>query len=184
MPTMSPHTKTVHAMLADIAEELEVMVYNPAKLGRAIGRRLERSGGALLIVDEAQNLVDDAINQLRHFADNHRCGIALVGNDEIYSRLAKKQDGPSYAQLKSRIGKRLRRVKPPMEDIQMFIAAWGVTDPECVKFLVGVGMKGGALRQIDKTMKLATMNAMGRGEPVGLAHIRSAWLQRDVEEIS
>lgn len=184
MATMSPNTKTVHAMLVDLAEELDVMVHNPAKLGRAIGRRLERASGALLIVDEAQNLVDDAINQLRHLVDNHGCGVALVGNDEIYSRLAKKNDGPSYAQIKSRIGKRLRRVKPPAEDVAMFIAAWGVVEPEAVRFLTGIGHKGGALRQIDKTMKLAIMDALGRGEAVGIAHIRRAWQQRDVEEIS
>ncbi|MEO9637262.1 MAG: AAA family ATPase [Nitratireductor sp.] len=184
MATMSPHTKTVHAMLVELAEELEVMIHNPAKLGRAIGRRLERAGGALLIVDEAQNLVDDAINQLRYFADIHRCGVALVGNEEIYSRLAKKQDGPSYAQIKSRVGKRLRRGRPPTEDIHSFIAAWGITDADCAKFLAGIGLKGGALRQIDKTMKLATMDAMGRDETLGIDHIRRAWQQRDVEEIS
>lgn len=184
MATMSPHTKTVHAMLVELAEELEVMIHNPAKLGRAIGRKLERTGGALLIVDEAQNLVDDAINQLRHFSDLHGCGIALVGNEEIYGRLAKKQDGPSYAQIKRRIGKRLRRAKAPLDDIQMFIGAWGVTEPEAVKFLTGIGMKGGALGQIDKTMKLATMDALGRGEVVKVEHIRRAWQQRDVEDIS
>jgi DNA transposition AAA+ family ATPase len=184
MTTISPHTRTVHAMLVELAEELEVMIHNPAKLGRAIGRRLERAGGALLIVDEAQNLVDEAINQLRYFADNHNCGVALVGNEEIYSRLAKKQDGPSYAQIKSRVGKRLRRIKPPAEDIRMFIEAWGVTDPDGVRFLTGIGAKGGALRQIDKTMKLATMNAIGRGGQLTAEDIRRAWQQRDVEEIS
>lgn len=189
MATISPHTKTVHAMLVELAEELEVMIHNPAKLGRAIGRRLERAGGALLIVDEAQNLVDDAINQLRHFSDNHRCGVALVGNDEIYGRFSRKSvsgpmDGPSYAQIKRRIGKRLRRQKSPLEDLHMFIAAWGVTDQDSVRFLTGIGMKGGALGQIDKTMKLAAMDALGRGEAIQLDHIRRAWQQRDVEDIS
>lgn len=185
MATMSPNTRTVHGMLTELAEELDVMMHNPAKLGRAIGRRLERSeGDTLLIVDEAQNLVDDAINQLRHFVDNHKCGVALVGNDEIYGRFNKRKDGPSYAQLKSRVGRRLRTVKPPLADLHAFIQAWGVADPECVKLLTGIGMKGGGLRQIDKTMKQARMEAAGRGEPLNVKHIRLAWSKRDVEDIA
>jgi len=184
MATMSPHTKTVHGMLVELAAELDVLVHNPAKLTRAIGKRLEHSrGGTLLIIDEAQNLVDEAINQLRHFVDNYRCGVALVGNNEIYGRFAKRSDGPSYAQLKSRLGKRLKREKPRIEDLQAFINAWGVTDPECVKLLVGIGMKGGALRQIDKTMKLAKMLAIGSGSDVTVEHLRAAWKNRDVEDM-
>ncbi|KQZ87229.1 DNA transposition protein [Mesorhizobium sp. Root157] len=186
MVTMSPHTKTVHGMLTDLAQELDVMVHNPARLTRAIGKRLERSGdGTLLIVDEAQNLNDDAVNQLRHFVDIHRCGVALVGNTEIYGRFSKnrddKRDGPSYAQIKRRIGKRLLRNKPYMDDLRTFISAWGVSDPDAVKFLIGVGNKGGALGQIDKTVKLASMLATGCGEPISLKHLQGAWKNRDVE---
>jgi len=186
MVTMSPHTKTVHGMLIDLAAALDVMVHNPAKLTRAIGKKLERSGdGTLLIVDEAQNLVDDAVNQLRHFVDIYKCGVALVGNNEIYGRFSRsdKRDGPSYAQIKRRIGKRLRRDRPYVDDMRAFIAAWGVTDPDAVRFLIGIGNKGGALGQIDKTMKLASMAASGMEETVGLKHLQAAWKNRDVEEM-
>lgn len=185
MATISPHTKTVHGMLVELCAALDVQEHNPAKMTRAIGNRLTRIGaGTLLIIDEAQNLVDDAVNQLRHFLDEFSCGIALVGNDEIYTRFAKKVDGPSYAQLKRRIGKRLRLAKPKDADLQAFIAAWGVTDPESIKFLTGVGMKGGALGQVDKTIKLASMLAIGNGQTVGIDHIRAAWKNRDVEDLS
>lgn len=186
LATMSPHTKTVHGMLTDLAAELDVMVNNPVKLPRAIGKKLERTGdGTLLIVDEAQNLCDDAINQLRHFVDINRCGVALVGNLEIYNRFTKgragKGDGPSYAQIKRRIGKRLRRDRPYAEDLRAFIAAWGVSDPDAAKFLFGIGNKDGALGQIDKTVKLASMAAAGSGEQLGLKHLQAAWKIRDVE---
>ncbi|MGE6741753.1 AAA family ATPase [Allorhizobium pseudoryzae] len=183
--TVSPHTKTVHGMLVELASELDVREHNPAKLTRAIGAKLGRiGGGSLLIVDEAQNLVDDAINQLRHFMDIYHCGIALVGNDEVYTRFGRTNGGPSYAQLKRRIGKRLNRAKPYAEDLQAYIAAWGVTDPECIKFLTGVGLKGGALGQIDKTTKLAFMVAEGMGQPLALDHLKEAWRNRDVEDIA
>ncbi|MEP0235564.1 AAA family ATPase [Roseibium sp.] len=185
LATVSPQTKTVHGMLVELAAELDVMEHNPAKLTRAIGRKLQRIGnGSLLIVDEAQNLVDDAINQLRHFVDVHKCGVALVGNNEVYGRFTKKNDGPSYAQLKSRLGKRLKREKPRVSDLRTFISGWNVSDPDCIKLLIGIGMKGGALRQIDKTMKLATMIAMGNGETLKVGHIQAAWKNRDVEDVT
>jgi DNA transposition AAA+ family ATPase len=185
MATISPHTKTVHGMLVELAASLDIQEHNPAKLVRAIGRKLERfSSGTLLIVDEAQNLVDDAINQLRHFVDINKCGVALVGNNEIYSRFTKQVDGRSYAQLKRRIGKRFKLQKPRQEDLLSFISAWGITDPESIKFLVGVGNKDGALGQIDKTIKLASMAAIGDQGVITLDQLKRAWKNRDVEDLS
>jgi DNA transposition AAA+ family ATPase len=182
--TVSPHTKTVHGMLVELAAELEVHENNPAKLTRAIGSRLQRiGGGSLLIIDEAQNLVDDAINQLRHFSDIYQCGIALVGNEEVYTRFAKQAGGKSYAQLKRRVGKHLKRQKPYAEDIAAYIAAWGVSDHESARLLTGIGMKGGALGQIDKTMKLASMIAMADDRPVTVRDVQDAWKNRDVEDL-
>ncbi|WP_150526253.1 AAA family ATPase [Roseibium sediminis] len=185
MATMSPNTKTPYAMLIEIAEELDVQEHNPAKLGRAIGRKLERAGGGtLLIIDEAQNLHDDAINQLRHFSDKNKCGLALVGNNEIYDRFTKgNKANRSYDQLKSRFGKRIERDKPYEEDILAFISAWGVREEKAVRELKGIALKGGALRQIDKTMKLATMIALGDGrEEVTVTDIMAAWKNRNVNE--
>ncbi|MBP1844786.1 DNA transposition AAA+ family ATPase [Rhizobium petrolearium] len=183
--TISPHTRTVHGMLVELAAELDVFEANPARLTRAIGNKLARSGGGtLLVVDEAQNLVDDAINQLRHFSDIYQCGIALVGNEEVYSRFVAQVKGRSYAQLKRRVGKHLKRQKPYAEDIAAFIAAWGVTEADSVRLLTGIGMKGGALGQIDKTMKLASMIAIGEEREVTVKDIEAAWKNRDVEDIA
>ncbi|EFO31645.1 bacteriophage DNA transposition protein B [Roseibium sp. TrichSKD4] len=186
MATMSPNTKTPYAMLIELAEELEVQEHNPARHGRAIGRKLARAGGnTLLIVDEVQNLQDDAINQLRHFSDNYQCGVALVGNSEVYTRFAQgRKNGRSYDQLKSRFGKRISREKPYPEDINMFIKAWDIEEPKAVAMLRGIARKGGALRQIDKTMKLASMLAIGDGSNlVSVEHIEQAWTNRDVEDV-
>ncbi|PWE52052.1 DNA transposition protein [Metarhizobium album] len=185
LATLTESTKTVHGMLTELASELDVQEHNPARLARAIGGRLKRTGaGTLLIVDEGQHANDEAINQLRHFVDVYRCGVAIVGNEEVYRRFSKSKQGPSYAQLKSRVGKRLQRAKPYIEDLQAYIAAWGIEDEGCVKFLTGVGMKGGAFRQIDKTMRMATMLAMAAGDAVALPHIQAAWKNRDVEDIA
>jgi len=181
--TMSPHTKTVHGMLTEIATALGITQHNPAKLHRAIGERLQRNGRkTLLIVDEAQNLVDAAIDQLRSVLDLNECGIALVGNEEIYDRFKNRPDGPSYAQIKRRFGKRLRRLHPYPEDVRALIDAWGIEDEASRKVLTGIGNKPGALGQIDKTLKLAGLLAAGDGGAITEKHIRAAWTNRAVED--
>ena len=179
MVTVSPHTKTVHGMLMELATALDLTQHNPAKLVRSIGNRLARSENTLLIVDEAQNLIDAAVDQLRHFVDCYGCGLALVGNDEIYTRFARRTDGPSYAQIKRRIGKRVQLPKPHAEDIGKLLDAWKIEDPDARKFLTGIGMKDGALGQIDKTIKLAVMRS--EGAPIDAGMLRKAWSNRDVE---
>lgn len=184
--TVSESTKTVHGMLTELAEALDVREHNPARLARAIGNKIRRTGdGTLLIIDEGQHLNDEALNQLRHFVDEYQCGVAVVGNSEVYSRFATKgRQGRSYAQLKSRIGRRLERAEPYNEDLLLYIKAWGIEDADCVKFLTTIGKKGGAFRQIDKTMKAAKMYAAGRNEPVALMHLTKAWENRNVEDLA
>jgi DNA transposition AAA+ family ATPase len=183
--TMSPNTKTVHSMLVELSTALGVTQHNPSKLHRAIGERLQRNGRkTLLIIDEAQNLVDAAIDQLRMLLDINECGIALVGNEEIYDRFKNRPNGPSYAQIKRRIGKRLKRMQPYAEDIRVLIDAWGIPaeDEGSRRLLTGIGNKPGALGQIDKTMKLAGLLAAGDGAAISEKHIRAAWTNRSVED--
>ncbi|OLF81249.1 hypothetical protein AWH62_00820 [Maricaulis sp. W15] len=182
--TMTPHTRSIHNMLAEIAAELGVEEKSSGKLVRAIGKRIERVGdGTLLVIDEAQNLSDEAIDQLRCFTDNYRCGIALVGNRETYGRFSSWGQGDKYGQLRRRVFRRIRRDKPSKEDLASFLTAWGVTDPKQVEFLTGVGLKPGALGQIDMTIKLARLTAEGRGRDVSLVDLKSAWANRDVETV-
>jgi hypothetical protein len=184
MVTASAYMKKPHALLIELADELELTQHNPAKLVRAVGRRLQRSGGgALLIIDEAQNLTSDAINMARHFSDKYQCGVALVGNDEIHERFSRSKDGPSNAQMRRRVGKRVQLNKPHPEDIAALLDAWKIEDPQTRKYLTGIGMKDGALGQIDKTLKLAHMRADGDDTTLTYTHVRSAWRNRNVEGI-
>lgn len=182
--TVSENTKTVHGMLVELALELGVNEHNPARLARAIGTKLRRMGdGTLLIVDEGQHLNDQALNQLRHFVDIYKCGVAIVGNKEVYDRFQTDRSGPSYDQLKSRIGKRLLIDHPYTEDLVRYIHAWGNFSDDVVEYLVGIGLKGGALRQIEKTVKLALM-LLGDDSTLTVKHIATAWKNRNVESIA
>ncbi len=184
MVTISPNTRAVHTMMGEIADAIGVEEKSSSRLTRAIARRLQRTGdGTVLVVDEAQNLSDDAINQLRHFSDDQacRCGIVLLGNSQTYNRFASWGKGEKYGQLNSRVFKRIKAERPSEADLAAFIDGWGISEPEQVQFLVGIGMKPGALRQVDMTIKLARMSAQGLGRDLTLADLRAAWSNRDVE---
>ncbi|WP_036305624.1 AAA family ATPase [Methylopila sp. 73B] len=181
--TMRPQTAGVHRMLQEIALSLDINERNGAKLDRAIGGKLKRNGRqTLLIVDEAQNLQDIAVDQLRFFLDVYKCGIVLLGNEEIYSRFGKTDLRDGYGQIHRRIGKRLRRLTPLAGDVEAIIDAWGVKDDGARKLLRAVGRKAGTLGQMSQTIKLATVLAAGDGAELTKAHVEKAWENRGGEE--
>lgn len=180
--TVSGQATRPHTILAAVADAVGVASNNPTRLVAAIGKRVERKGaGTLLIFDEAQGLNDEAVNQLRHLLDLYQCGICLLGNDESYGRFNAWNGVEKYAQLRRRFLKRLRRKTPEPGDLVAFIRAWGISDPAMEKFLTGVGMKPGALGQIDQTVKLAKLSIAGTGRELSLADLKAAWAARDVE---
>ncbi|SOC46604.1 hypothetical protein SAMN05892877_12351 [Rhizobium subbaraonis] len=183
MVTLNPKVKSVHGVMSLLARRLGVRVYNPAELVDVVGERLSRAGDrALLIIDEAQHASAESVNQLRYFSDNYRVGIALVGNEEVRKKMSQAIDQTaSRDQILSRIDKNLKRDPGLGADIRTFIEAWGVTDPSCVKTLVGIGQKGGALRQIDRTIKMACLATQRRASELERKHLEAAWANREVE---
>lgn len=189
MVTASPHTKTTHGVLVDVAAELDVIEHNPTRLVRAIGRKLQRMGeGTLLVVDEAQNLVPDAVNQLRHFVDIYKCGLALLGNEHTAVSFFRDSDAKTTvnarAQVATRFDRNLKREREPAKGAAMLISAWGVEDEDCVRFLTVIASKPGALRNIDRTVKAAAIAALGAGQDLGIVHLRDAWRNRDQGDVA
>lgn len=110
--------------------------------------------GGLLIIDEAQNMLEhlrgvtnrcgiEVISQLRHYTDKKLFGVALLGNGEIY-RQARSQ---SSAQLTRRMEAwRVDVGKPTEDDIDRIMATWNVSGKEertwCIKIGTGEGSLG------------------------------------------
>ena len=172
--TMEPCTRTVYPMLGAIAEEMDVGERVMTKLSRAIGRKVKGTGG-LLIVDEAQHLDSKALDQLRSLHDRYRIGIALVGNELVYSRLEGEGRTPGFAQLFSRIGMRHTQAAPKTADMCVLIKAWGVEDAEEIKLLKAIARKPGALRGMTKVLQVASTLASGAGEARTIKHLKMAW---------
>lgn len=110
--TMRPDTSGVAAALEEIGEAMGVRTGTRAnRLSREICRRIEGTGG-LLVIDEAQHLTVAAIEAIRSIHDATEIGVVLSGNESVYARLTGGARSANFAQLFSRIGKRLRLTKP------------------------------------------------------------------------
>lgn len=183
LTTMTAYTRTVHGVLQAVARSVGLKNVSNAEIVYAIGDRLEkRDAPTLLVIDEAQWLGDDSLNQLRHFSDDYGCGLALLGNKAFYRRFADWTNADQGAQLQSRAFKRLDLERLSLEDARAYVAAWGVEDPGEAEYLTGLALKPGALRGLNFTIQLARMSAAGAGREVTLADYRTAYKNRDVED--
>lgn len=184
MITLNPKVKGVHGAMGLLARTLGIRASKSADLVETVGEKLSaRGGGSLLVIDEAQHADAETVNQVRYFSDQHKVGVALVGNDEIRHKMASGQSSStSRNQILRRIYKNLKKDPGREEDVRAFIAAWGINDPASVKYLTGIGMKSGSLGQIDQTLKMAHLSILGTGETLERRHIEAAWKNRDVED--
>ena len=172
--TGEPALATGFAMLERLCGTLGVLEYSPAGRSREITRRLAGSGG-LLIIDEAQHLSTAAIEQLRSFHDVAGVGLALVGNEAVYSRIDGGGRRAEFAQLFSRVGMRVKRNRPLGRDIEVLLDSNEVEDDGVRKLLRAIGSKPGALRGMIKTLRVARMMAQAAEEALAAEHVRAAW---------
>jgi len=172
--TMTSANKTVATALTEIAKCVGVPPKrNNSMLFDAICVAIKDQRG-LLIIDEAQHLGAQALDIIRAIHDKTGCGIVLVGNEQVYSRISGGGTRAEYLdRLYSRVGMRLELGRSTEGDAHALAEAWKVSDVDAVKLLVAIAKKPGGLRGITKTMRLATL--MARKDSIHARHIRKAW---------
>jgi DNA transposition AAA+ family ATPase len=172
--TMTPSTAGVVTALEEICDALGLSPGGGArKMSKAICRRVRDTHG-LLIVDEAQHLSVAALDEIRAIHDATTIGIALVGNDGVFARMAGGRNAQQLDRLYSRVGKRLRLQQSTEADIVALIKAWGITDTKCHPTLISIARGAGALRTLTKTLRLASMYAAAEGRTVCCEDVRAA----------
>ena len=171
--TAEPVMKSAPRFVAEVAATLDVTGQRTSsRLSAAISERLSGSG-ALLVIDEAQHLGAEALDQARAFHDRAKCGLIFVGNQSVYSRMG---DGRAeFAQIFSRIGMRITQAKPRADDVDLMLDAWALDIDR--KLPQAIAKKPGALRGLSKALRIAHMLAAGDGVAVSDAHVRAAWEQ-------
>nr|WP_124705251.1 AAA family ATPase [Sulfuriferula multivorans]GBL46465.1 DNA transposition protein \ len=121
-----------------------------------------RGLGGILIIDEAQHLADAKlehgiriVNGLRRYVDKGLFGIALLNNGEVYRRIS----GGKHDQLLSRMKEWRVEVKSVTEhDIDLVMAAWGVSGKEEREWCVERGTGPGQLRAMVSGFKRSLLD--------------------------
>lgn len=175
--TASPARSTLSEVLYEIALSLGINDAPKRKgnLIRLIQRKITGTNG-LLIIDEADHLPYEALEELRILQEEAGIGLVLVGNDKVYTRM-KGGIHPSheYARLWSRVAKNTSIQKVKKADIHAIANAWGLRqDADVLKIMESITEKGGGLRSLTQTLRLAGMVAKGKGEALNAELILEA----------
>ncbi|MEP7221538.1 MAG: AAA family ATPase [Novosphingobium sp.] len=180
LATMSPSSAGVSTMAVEVGEAIGLgqIKGSPQQMSRQIKTSVRGKNG-LLIVDEAQELTDKALNELRSWHDQTSVGIALLGNENVVGQIEGRKS--ALAQISSRFSIRHVQVTPMDGDTDALFDAWGIADRSQRDFLAKIGALPGALREITHTIKIAAMAAGGTGQTLTLTHLRNAARQRNVK---
>lgn len=171
--TATPAAAAPGSILTRIAQALGIRSSGAVhQVEAAIIERVRDTRG-LLVIDEAQHLNPRALDAVRSIHDAAGIGLALVGNEIVYSQLTGGSRSVGFAQLFSRVAKRVRLAKAKDGDIKALLDAWRLDDTDARRLCLEIGRRPGALRGLSQTLRLASMFA--NGNRPGVAHIRDAW---------
>lgn len=172
---LTPATGSVLQCLQEIALALGLrdLVNNAAFLQRAIFGRVRDTNG-LLILDEAQHLNIQALDQVRAINDQTGIGLVLCGNERVYTQMSGGNRAPFLDRLHSRIGKKIVLKKATAADADAIIAAWGIDDGPCRDAIRQIASTPGALRVLNKVLRLAATYAKAKGRKICCDEIGAA----------
>lgn len=184
--TASPARSTLSEVLYEMALELNIndAPRRKAKLSRLIAKKLNGTNG-LMIIDEADHLPYDALEEIRIIQEETGVGIVLIGNDRVYNRLrggANQQH--EFARLWSRVAKKVSIQKSKKADVKAVATAWNldISDTDLMTTLYAIGASSGGLRALTQYLRLAGMTAKVNNQLINLDLILQAKKDLDGED--
>ncbi|WP_134689330.1 AAA family ATPase [Escherichia coli] len=182
MITITPSCASVLECLTELAFELGMNDAPRRKgpLSRALRRRLEGTQG-LVIIDEADHLGAEVLEELRLLQESTRIGLVLMGNHRVYSNITGGNRTVEFARLFSRIAKRTAINKTKKADVKAIADAWQINGEKELELLQQIAQKPGALRILNHSLRLAAMTAHGKGERVNEDYLRQAFRELDLD---
>jgi DNA transposition AAA+ family ATPase len=176
--TMQPCHRTIAASLHEIQATLGMSRdFGQAAISRSIAKRIRGTKG-LLIVDEAQHLSPQALDQIRSLADATEIGFVLGGSQTLLTNMGADNRQAQLAQVFSRVGMRLKRDRPLKADIEALLDAWRIEAAETRQELLGIALKPGGGRVMTMILRIAFGLAGADSAPLpSVEHVRMAWQQ-------
>ncbi|MFO4712979.1 AAA family ATPase [Vibrio cholerae] len=181
MITASPSRASLTECLYELAMELglDQAPRRKGPLSRVIRQRLLNSEG-LVIIDESDHLDYPSLEELRILQEETGIGMALLGNNKVYTQLTGGRRNEDFARLFSRIAKKRGIHKAKKSDVKAIAQAWNVMGEEEQALMQQVSERPGALRLLTKTLKLSVMYANGKAMDTTL--LRKAFAELTANE--
>ena len=133
-----------------------------------------RDRGALIVMDEAHHLSVRLLDELRQIRDIAGCGLALIGGDDLWSRLARS---PHCNQIVGRIGIRLPLGRTADADVGALGRAVLGRNPSAteLRLLVTAAAGAGGFHALRRLMMRAFVMARADGrEAIAATDLRAA----------
>ncbi|EPU4806409.1 AAA family ATPase [Vibrio cholerae] len=181
MITASPSRASLTECLYELAMELglDQAPRRKGPLSRVIRQRLLNSEG-IVIIDESDHLDYPTLEELRILQEETGIGMALLGNNKVYTQLTGGRRNEDFARLFSRIAKKRGIHKAKKSDVKAIAQAWNVMGEEEQALMQQVSERPGALRLLTKTLKLSVMYANGKAMDTTL--LRKAFAELTANE--
>lgn len=185
--TMKPSSGGISTMQYKVLESLGVEEEKRKGTPIALSTRVEaliRNTGGLLILDEAQHLTEKALEEIRSWHDTTGIGIALVGNEDVLTRLTLGSRKDAFARLASRIAQRMIFRGPRDGDAIALADAWNVVDEDQRAFVVAIAKQPGGLRTCTMMLETAFMLASSENNTLQLSHLQDAWAHLSIRQMA
>lgn len=179
--TMKPSCKKLNSMVLEVhrALGLDTRWMSTAQASRVVIERVRGRKG-LLIVDEANHLELESIEELRSWHDETGVGLFLAGNEELLARIETGRHRDRYARLNRRIAERHVQRLPLRDDVEAFCDAWGLTDPMIRKYLEKIALTpdAGGLGECQQLLESGSMIAASEERGLSISDLRDAQMTR------
>jgi hypothetical protein len=184
--TMRQSHKTVSAMIAQVMAAMKLSSRSGWKSQRSnqVADFVEGQNG-LIIVDEANHLSWESLEELRGWHDVTGVGLALLGNEELMMRIQGGANRHAYARLNSRIAHYHVQDKPTEADVSAYLNAFDIDDPASRRELTRAALAptSGGLREVKQILEFANMLAIGDEKPLEHEHISQAMQSRATSQM-
>lgn len=168
MITANPSRASLSETLYEMALELGLSEApkRKASLSRLIVNKLKNTKG-LFIIDEADHLPYEVLEELRLIQEASKVGLALIGNHKVYNRMrGGANNAHDYARLWSRVSKHNEIEGCTQGDIQAIAKAWQLDceDKKLMNLLNQTVKYGGGLRILTQVLRLAWISARSENQ--------------------
>lgn len=185
--TMKPSTGGLMPMQFKVLEALGAEEEKRKGTPIALTSRIEslmRNTGGLLIIDEAQHLTEKSLEEVRSWHDETGVGIALVGNEDVLTRLTLGNRKDAFARLSSRIAQRMIFRGPQDADALALADAWNVEPEDQRAFIVATAKQPGGLRTCTMMLETAFMLASSENNTLQISHLQDAWAHLSIRQMA